>query len=106
MLGEFDAGRPDCDRAIALDPEGWNAYNSRAYIHYRSGRHREAIADDDRSIALNAGIASSWHVRGLAKRALGDEAGAKADLDKAQALDASVAERYRGYEVPGGSTAR
>ena len=97
MLADFAGAKSDCDRAIELDANRWNSYNSRGYVHYRAGRFDDAVRDYDAAIGGLPEVASSWYVRGLAKRALGDAKGAEADIAKGLALDPKVGERYAGY---------
>ena len=96
---DLDAGLADCDRRLREAPDDANSYNSRGFLHFRAGRHADAISDYSRAIELDPSVASSYYVRGLAHGQLGDANAADADLQAALAREPGVVERYRGYGV-------
>jgi tetratricopeptide (TPR) repeat protein len=76
----------DCNRAIELaaDPAGY--YDSRALVHFRSGRLKEALADYDAALAINPEIAASLFMRGIAAKRGGNTAQSSADIGAARRL--------------------
>lgn len=89
----------DCSRALKANPQDYNSFNSRGFLHFRLGQYEQSIADYDRAIAGDATMASSFYMRGMAKRALGRSAEAEVDIAKGLQLNSGVATRYASFGV-------
>jgi tetratricopeptide (TPR) repeat protein len=77
---DLDAALADCNEALQLRPDFMPAVDSRAFIHMRRGRFREAIADYDTVLKDNPRNQYSLYGRGIAKLRSGDTAGGQADI--------------------------
>jgi Flp pilus assembly protein TadD len=64
--------------------------NSRAFVHFRTGRFESAIADYDIALRIKPKNAEALFGRGTARSKIGDSAG-NADIDAATAVKADVA---------------
>ena len=53
VLGNFDAGMADLDKAIELDPTDAMFWNNRSYTHLKIGEVDAAMADVNRAIELD-----------------------------------------------------
>lgn len=99
LLGqELELAREDCETAVRKEPKDGNNYNSLAFVRFRSGDYRGAIADYTTALSLNPDGASSYYMRGRAKAMTGD-ATARTDIDKGLSLEPGVADRYAGYGI-------
>ena len=89
---DLDAALADCNEALRLMPAFVAALDSRAFVHMRRGRFREAITDYD--AALKEAPRDPWSLygRGMAKLRLGDSAGAQADIAAAKEIEDVSAE--------------
>lgn len=52
MLGKLHKALDACDKAVAMDPDFWRAYNNRALVLIELGRFEESEADIARGQAL------------------------------------------------------
>ena len=77
---DLEAALADCNEALRLMPEYAAALDSRAFIHLRSGRFRDAIADYDAALEANPRDHYSLYGRGIAKLRVGDTQGGQADI--------------------------
>jgi tetratricopeptide (TPR) repeat protein len=106
-LGEQNAARArkeqgqlaDYDQAIRRDPNDANAYNNRANIYDKMGRHEEALADFTQAIRLDPNRSETYYNRGNIYLALGRHEEALADFTQAIRLDPRFVKAYncRGY---------
>jgi tetratricopeptide (TPR) repeat protein len=85
----------DDDRAVALNPRWFVAYNERAVVHLRSGRLDAAIADYDAALRLAPNAAYSHFGRGIALQRKGEIKRAEQSFAEARLLDADVDEVFR-----------
>ena len=105
---QYEAAIKDYNKAIKLEPNDSENYNSRGWAKYLLGQlktkqgkaaearkhYQAAITDSDEAIQLNSDEASAYHTRGVAKAALGDHDGAIDDLDVAIEHSRSYTEAY------------
>ncbi len=91
---DLDGAIADYDRAIALNPNGADAYYNRGLAKRTKQDLDGAIADFDRAIALNPNDPDAYYNRGNAKRAKEDLDGAIADYGRTIALDPNYAPAY------------
>jgi tetratricopeptide (TPR) repeat protein len=82
---DLDGALADCNEALRLMPGYVPALDSRAFIHLRSGRFREAIADYDAALMGSPSDHYSLYGRGIAKLRLGDTEGGQADIAASKA---------------------
>lgn len=82
----LDSALADCNKAIELasDPAGY--LDSRAMVHFRAGRFKEALADLDGALAMDPEIPSSRFMRGVVLARLGDKPGSTRELTIARKL--------------------
>ena len=87
------------DKAIALNPDFYVAYDARGNTRFELGDKAGAIADYGKAIALNPDSSGAYYYRGMALSELGDRVGAIADYDKVIALKPDNADAYynRGF---------
>ncbi len=55
----------DCSRAIEISGEPSTYFDSRAMVHFRAGRAKEAIQDLDSALAIEPELAASRFMRGI-----------------------------------------
>jgi tetratricopeptide (TPR) repeat protein len=89
---DLDAALADCNEALRLRPDFVPALDSRAFIHMRADRFREAIADYDAAIKGIPMDPYSLYGRGIAKIKTGDTAGGQADIEASKAVQDVTAE--------------
>ena len=77
-------------KAIELDPNCAEAYNSRGYAYLREHEYGRAIADFTSAIRFNVKYANAYLNRGVARKLAGDAQGAKADFQMAHTLTAEA----------------
>ena len=87
---ELDSALEDCDKAIELasDPAGY--IESRAMVHFRAGRLKEALTDLDGALAIDPEMSLSRFVRGLVLARQGDKPGSARELAVARKLNPDV----------------
>ena len=88
----------DCNESIGLDPDNFNAYDSRGLIHLRRQDWNEALADYAASLAIEAS-ASAFFGHAIALKRLGSDAEAEADFAEAAAHDPTIAETYADFGI-------
>jgi tetratricopeptide (TPR) repeat protein len=93
---DLDAALADCNEALKLRPDFVPALDSRAFVHMRGDRFREAMADYDAAIKGSPQNPWSLYGRGIAKLRLGDTAGAQADIAASKAVQ-DVASEFAAY---------
>ena len=77
-LKRYDEAVASIDRALTLDPENADWWDSRGEILLAAGRYQEAIAAYDQALARSPELASSRQGKAQALRALGRSAEADA----------------------------
>jgi tetratricopeptide (TPR) repeat protein len=77
---DLDAALADCNEALKLRPDFVPALDSRAFVHMRQQRFRDAVSDYDAALKASPKDPYSLYGRGIAKLRLGDNAGAQADI--------------------------
>lgn len=82
----------DFNAAIAVNPKDPEAFNGRAYVHFRCGDLESAIADYDRAVVLNPKNAEALFGRGAVKLRMANKDGEN-DIMAAKAIDPNIAER-------------
>src|SRR5262245_53868536 len=93
---DLDAALADCNEALRLRPDYAAALDSRAFIHLRSGRFREAVADYDAALAGSPNDHYSLYGRGIAKLRTGDNQGGQADIAASKEVQ-DVAAEFTAY---------
>jgi tetratricopeptide (TPR) repeat protein len=89
---ELDAALADCNEALRQRPDFVPALDTRGFIHLRSGRFREAIADYDAALKIDPRDSYSLYGRAIAKLRLGDSTGVQADIEASKDVVDVVAE--------------
>ncbi len=77
------------DKAIAMQPTSFDAWNIRGGILSRLTRYDDAVASYDKAIGLNADSPEPLYNRACANALKGDKNKALADLEKAIGVEAS-----------------
>ncbi len=95
---DVDAALADCNEALKLKPDYAPALDSRAFIHLRSGRFREAIADYDAALAASPNDHYSLYGRGIAKLRSGDTQGGEADIAASKAVQ-DISAEFTAYGI-------
>jgi tetratricopeptide (TPR) repeat protein len=87
------------DKAIELDPDYNEAYNSRGGMYKRLGKYEQAIADYNKAIELDPNYATAYNNRGSAYNHLGKYEQAITDLNRAIELNPNYVTAYnnRGF---------
>jgi tetratricopeptide (TPR) repeat protein len=83
-LGQYDRAIEDLDRAIKLDPNYPDAFNTRALAHIGAGQFEQAIADFDEAIRLDPNYAIAIFNRGIALKTMGRTEDAAKDFATAK----------------------
>jgi tetratricopeptide (TPR) repeat protein len=87
--GDFQGAIADLDKAITINPQYAEAYNSRGLTYKALKDYQKAIADYDKAIALNPKLALAYTNRGMIYHALKEYPKAIADLDQAITINAN-----------------
>jgi len=82
-LQRLDDAKPDCAKAVQLDPKLALAHQIRGDMLYDSGDLQGSLTEYDAYLALKPDDAAGYWRRCDARRRLGDWTGAQADCDKA-----------------------
>jgi tetratricopeptide (TPR) repeat protein len=93
---DLDAALGDCNEALRLRPDFVPALDSRAFVHLRGGRFRDAITDYDAAIKGIPKDPYSLYGRGIAKLRVGDTIGAQADIAASKEVQ-DVAPEFAAY---------
>jgi len=83
-----------CDRAIAINPTQFAAFNNKGYVLTEQGALAEALAVLDRAIALRPDFPDAHNNRGVALRRLNRLAEALESYERAVALDPQYGEAW------------
>jgi tetratricopeptide (TPR) repeat protein len=95
--GDLTNALADCNEALRLKPDLYDALDSRGLVYLKLGRYADAIRDYDTSLEKNPRSVSSLFGRGVAlKRSGGD---GSADLKQAKDMDHTVASEFAGYGI-------
>ena len=86
-LRKIDDAIADYDRAIAINPKDFNAFNSRGKAFVVKGDRYRAIADFTQAIQFGPSYVEAYNNRGLSHEVLGRRTDAIADFRKAQSID-------------------
>lgn len=78
--------RTDLDRAIALDPGYFDAWDRRGYLDLLAKDWKAAVSDYTRAIAINPHNYKTYNNRACAYRALNDQKSAAKDVEIARTL--------------------
>ncbi|MCX7949739.1 MAG: tetratricopeptide repeat protein [Treponemataceae bacterium] len=92
--GRFDEALADYERALAINPDFAEAYNSRGLLYKELGRFDEALADYSKAVALNPRMAEGYNNRAIVYFNLGRLDEALADYNRAIELSPKYAEAY------------
>jgi tetratricopeptide (TPR) repeat protein len=92
--GDLQGAIADLDKAISLNPDYAEAYNSRGLTYRALKDYQKAIADYDKAIALNPKLALAYTNRGIIYHALKEYPKAIADFDKAIEINANHTYAY------------
>jgi tetratricopeptide (TPR) repeat protein len=84
--GQFGDALAHYDKALALQPDFFEALYNRAILLWEMKRDEEALASLEQAIALRPGYAATWNNRGNVLRNLKRPAEALASFDQALAL--------------------
>jgi tetratricopeptide (TPR) repeat protein len=96
LLGrEYDQAITDCNKALTLKPDYYDAMDARGFLNLRMGHDQQAADDFSLRLKDQPNRATSLYGRGLAKRHLGDTAGGDADVAAARAVDPLIDTYYR-----------
>ena len=99
LLGrELAKASDDCDKAIALNPNGQNLYNVRGFVDLKLGRNDQALADYNTALKLDPNSPHALYGRGLAKKRRGDVDG-EADLAAARAARPNIEQSFSMFGV-------
>lgn len=82
-LQRYDDAKPDCAKAVQLEPSFSFAHKTRGDLLYDSGDVQGSLKEYDTYLALKPDDAAGYWRRCDARRRLGDWTGAQADCDKA-----------------------
>jgi tetratricopeptide (TPR) repeat protein len=88
----------DCNEALALDPESFDAWDSRGLVHLRREAWEEALLDYQGSLDIEPS-ASAHFGRGVALKRLGNDSEAEEAFAAAAELDPAIAETYAGFGI-------
>lgn len=92
LLKERDeAALSALQRAVALDPALWRAWNGIGMLHDRVGQWDQAVEAYGRALAIKDDSAMLYNNRGFSRLLRRDAAAAIADFDKALQLDPDLA---------------
>jgi tetratricopeptide (TPR) repeat protein len=96
---ELDAALADCNEALMLRPEFTPARDSRAFLHFKRGEFRDALADYEAVLKAMPMNYYSMFGRGITKLRLGDSAGGNADIAAAVVAEKGIREEFAAYGV-------
>ena len=94
---DLDAALDDCQRALALQPDGEHLMGARGFVYLVRKDYAAAIADYDAELRLVPPDAYAFFGRGLAKMRLGASGPGRADLATAAAIDPTVAAAFASW---------
>lgn len=92
--GKTEASIDHFTKAIQINPQYADAFESRGLCYFQIGNYQNAIKDFDEFIKLKAADALIYHIRGNAKVRLGNYQSAIEDFNKAIILKKDYADVY------------
>ena len=69
-LGDYRGAITDSNKAIELDPNRANAFDSRGEVKSKLGDYKGAISDFNKAVELDPNLTAPYFNRGLAKKIL------------------------------------
>lgn len=87
LKGDYPNALADYDVSIKLDAKNGEAWNNRAWTHYKAGDNRKALDDANQAVKLSANEAFVWDTRGHIHEAMGARKSAELDFQKALSID-------------------
>jgi tetratricopeptide (TPR) repeat protein len=86
-LRQYPEALASYDKAIAINPNYYEAWVCRGGVLGLLGRYSEAVDSCDKAIAINPNIADAWNNRGVNMGSLGRHSESLASYDKALSID-------------------
>jgi tetratricopeptide (TPR) repeat protein len=100
VLGrDLDDALADCTRALDLQPDDPNAFDSLGMVRFRQGKWDDAITAYNSALSHNPYFAQSLFMRGLSELRKGDTAKGQADVAQAEAINPRISEEYVIYGI-------
>lgn len=96
----LDIALEDCNKALSLAPNAPAYLDSRAFVKFRQGDWKGAVADYDAALRRMPTLVSSLYGRGLTYAKLGDRNRAIADIARARSIKPDVDKLFAGYGTP------
>ncbi len=91
---DLDQAMVDCDTALRLNPEDYEAMDTRGFVDLRLKLYAKAIDDFTARLAKQPREARSLYGRGVAELALGQNDAGNTDIAAAKALNALIVQDY------------
>ncbi|GEN99615.1 hypothetical protein NSE01_14480 [Novosphingobium sediminis] len=95
----LDTALTDCNKAIELDSDPAMYMDSRALVHFRAGRLKEAMADYEAALAAEPEQTASLFMAGIVADRMGDKAKAAALSKAAKTVFPDVGHFYAHYGI-------
>ncbi len=95
----LDTALADCNKAIELDSDPAMYMDSRALVHFRAGRLKEAMADYEAALAAEPEQTASLFMAGIVADRMGDKAKAAAFSKAAKTVYPDVGHFYAHYGI-------
>lgn len=95
----LDTAMADCNKAIELDSDPAMYMDSRALVHFRAGRLKEAMADYEAALAADPEQTASLFMAGIVADRMGDKAKAAAFSKAARTVFPDVGHFYAHYGI-------
>lgn len=89
----------DCDQALRMQPDSFDALNSRGLAHLKIGAYEAARDDYDAATKLRTRDANSLYGRGFAAQRAGDAIAGARDMLLAEGLNPGIREVFADYGV-------
>ncbi len=105
---DLAAALADCERSLQVRPDNADTLDSVAFVRFRMGDYRAAIAGYDAALRRNPKLASSRFMLGVAEICAGDRSAGRYDVAAADDMDGSIAAQFAAFGVTpasGGSSA-
>lgn len=95
----LDTALGDCNKAIELEADPAMYMDSRALVHFRAGRLKEAMADYEAALAAEPEQTASLFMAGIVAAKMGDKAKAAALLKAAKTVTPDIGHFYAHYGI-------
>jgi tetratricopeptide (TPR) repeat protein len=95
----LDVALADCNKALELDSDPAFYLDTRAMVHFRAGRFKEALADYDAALAASPEQTASLYMASIVADRLGDKAKAARLAKAARTLYPDVGHFYAHYGI-------